>query len=244
MPVPPRDLWVGYAETENDYLSAGQSDVDRMLDILRQSSGSTLSLARVLDLGCAAGRMLRFLPRDDTSEHWGLDISAAHITWCQQYLSPPMLFAVNTTCPHLPFEDNYFDLLYCGSVFTHISELTEAWLLEVRRVLQPGGYAYLTIHTRHTLDLMLTSYRDRPSYKSVTEIVAQAETTHRLRSSPWSSIIIGVDPISQVFHDVNHLRSRWGRIMSVLDVVEEAHDYQAAVVLRKTTRAPGSQKNL
>jgi SAM-dependent methyltransferase len=73
--------------------SEGQDDVAQMLGILNEVEHRPVALGRVLDLGCASGRMLRFLPREETSEHWGLDINAAHIEWCQQNLNPPMLFA-------------------------------------------------------------------------------------------------------------------------------------------------------
>jgi SAM-dependent methyltransferase len=231
--VPPPERWEGYATTAEDYLYSGQKDVERMLEILNRANGSPLPLRHVLDLGCAAGRMLRFLPRDNSAEHWGLDINAEHISWCQSHLSPPMLFATNTTSSNLPFTSEYFDLVYCGSVFTHISELAVLWLLEVRRILRPGGYAYITIHTRHTLDLLLTTYRHRPMFEELAEMVILADMTHGLRSGAWSSIAIGVDPYSQVFYDIDQLRMHWGQIMSVVDVVEEAHDHQAAVVLRK-----------
>jgi SAM-dependent methyltransferase len=82
-----------------------------------------------------------------------------------------MLFATGTTAPHVPFEDRTFDLIYCGSVFTHISELAEAWLLELRRILRPGGYVYVTIHTRHTIDLLLTRYREEPLLKDLAGIM-------------------------------------------------------------------------
>jgi SAM-dependent methyltransferase len=166
--------------------SEGQDDVAQMLGILNEVEQRPVALGRVLDLGCASGRMLRFLPREETSEHWGLDINAAHIEWCQQNLNPPMLFATNTTSPHLPFEDNLFDLLYCGSVFTHISELAEAWLLEVRRVLRPGGYAYITIHTRQTIDLLRTKYRDNPLFADFLAEIDSALVNHDPAGREWS----------------------------------------------------------
>ena len=235
LPVPPPHLWEGYAETEAEYLKCGQDDVAQMLGILSKVDQRPVALGRVLDLGCASGRMLRFLPRDETSEHWGLDINAAHIEWCQHNLNPPMLFATNTTTPHLPFEDNLFDLLYCGSVFTHISELAEAWLLEVRRVLRPGGYAYVTIHTRQTIGLLRTKYRDNPLFADFLGEIDSALTNHDPEGREWSMFTAGTDPLSQVFYDVPTLERRWGRVMPVLAVVEQAHDHQAAVVMRKRT---------
>lgn len=230
MVVPPRELWENYGATPAEYLESGLRDVATMLDILGRCTGAPPALRQALDLGCASGRMLRFLPRGASDEHWGVDINARHIAWCNQHLNPPMLFATTTTAPHLPFEDRYFDLVYCGSLFTHIAELTEAWLLEVGRMLRPGGLAYITIHTRHTMERRLTL---RPQHlREHVEMLDRIEA-QGLRSRAWSSFLVGVDPFSQVYHDADQLRLRWGRVWDVLDIVEEAYGLQAAIVLRK-----------
>jgi len=83
-PVPPKDLWVGYEDTEEEYLSGGQRHVFAMQDILRKAGAPSESLYRVLELGCAGARMVRFYPYVlEYSELWGVDISAKHITSCQ-----------------------------------------------------------------------------------------------------------------------------------------------------------------
>jgi hypothetical protein len=46
--------------------------------------------------------MLRFLPREETSELWGLDINAAHIEWCQQNLKanhPQSILSLSASIP-------------------------------------------------------------------------------------------------------------------------------------------------
>jgi ubiquinone/menaquinone biosynthesis C-methylase UbiE len=141
-PVPPQELWEGYGMTAEHFLNSGKVDVDKMKKILDSSGFRVQDGNRVLDLGCASGRMIRWL--DEVAgrcEVWGVDISAHHIIWCQEQLSPPFNFVTVTTMPHLPFEDGYFDLIYCGSVFTHISDLADAWLLELKRIMRPGENA-------------------------------------------------------------------------------------------------------
>ncbi len=47
---------------------------------------------------------------------------------------------VNTLEPPLPHEDRQFDVVYALSVWTHLrANLQRAWMLEMRRVLKPGG---------------------------------------------------------------------------------------------------------
>lgn len=234
LPVPPKELWEGYGETEEEYLSSGRRHVSSMMEILRKAEASPESLHRVLELGSAGARMLRFYPYSQgQSELWGVDISARHITWCQQHLSPPFLFATTTTFPHLPFEDKYFDLVYCGSVFTHITDLADAWFLELRRVLRKGGYAYVTIHDKSTLDLLFTKYKDNKSCREFINMVHRFDKETSILSQDYGSFSFLCDPISQVFYDTPQLIERWSLFAKVLSVTPEAYGCQTAILLQK-----------
>src|SRR5262249_23459719 len=117
--------------------------------------------SNILDLGSADGFMIRWLRESAlTGEVWGADINGTHMVWCQQNLSPPFKFVTTTSFPHLPFEDRYFDLIYTGSVFTHIADLAEAWLLELKRIVKPGGRLYITVHDKHSIELIMNGNSD------------------------------------------------------------------------------------
>lgn len=49
------------------------------------------------------------------------------------------------TAERLPFDDDVFDLVVSHEVFEHIADVPAA-VAEVRRVLKPGGLAYVNIH--------------------------------------------------------------------------------------------------
>src|SRR5664279_1262514 len=164
LPVPPRPLWLGYGNAFGEkgsewYIAKGKRDVDRMLEIAETADFSLAPGSRILEMGCAAGRMIRHLkPLAESCEIWGVDVSAPLVNWCKANLHPPFNFATTTQLPHLPFEDSYFDFIYTGSVFTHIDDLADAWLLELRRILSPKGRLYATIHDRHTIKLLDEGY--------------------------------------------------------------------------------------
>jgi SAM-dependent methyltransferase len=234
LPVPPMHLWEGYASTPEEYLEGAQHEMGIMLAILSKAGASPQELTRVLDFGCAAGRMLRFYPHHEgTSELWGVDINAKHINWCQLNLGPPFSFATTTTAPHLPFEDGYFDLIYSGSVFTHISDLADAWLLELRRIVRKGGYLYITIHDRRTVEVLLTKYKDHPLFKEFVGLVRSFCERTGVLSQNYAYFTILADPISQVFYDEAYLVRKWSQWAEVLSITPEAHYHQAALVLRK-----------
>lgn len=235
-PVPPEDLWQGYAETPDEFLQTGRTDVATMLGILEQAGARKEELTRVLDFGCAAARMLRFMPRvEGRSELWGVDVNAQHITWCQLNMGPSFHFATITTAPHLPFEDHYFDLIYAGSVFTHISDLADAWFLELRRVVRPGGYLYITIHDRRTVELVLTKFRHHPLFYDFAPLVDEFCQRTGVRSKNYAWFTMLTDPMSQVFYDEEYLIGKWSQWVEFVSITPEAHDHQSALLLRKRT---------
>ena len=152
LPVPPRDLWAHYCTSVESYLESGREDCQTMRRLLADSGAPIEGASRILELGCAGGRMLRWLTDlAPEIQLWGTDIWSTAILWCQDHLSPPCYFATNTMTPHLPYEDRSFGLIYCGSLFTHIDDLAESWFLELHRILRPGGRLYFSINDQHAV---------------------------------------------------------------------------------------------
>jgi SAM-dependent methyltransferase len=190
--------------------------------------------ARVLDFGCAAGRMVRWLRGEaDRCEIWGTDIRGEHIVWCQQHLSPPFHFVTTTTLPHLPFEDGYFDLVYAAGVFSQIADLADAWVLELRRVLAPGGRLYVTVHDRDSIDAILRLPPDHRLHTLKARLLALDEKTGVL-SRPFTTFTVARAPLSAlVFYDLDHLRRTWGRMFRLVSVTPGAYPLQTALLLEK-----------
>jgi SAM-dependent methyltransferase len=239
LPVPPRSLWEGYGETANKYLESGRADIETMLGILRASGADPTTFGRVLDFGCAAGRMLRWFPRDSAPELWGADIQGEAVRWCQLHLSPPMDFVTATTAPSLPFEDSYFDLIYAGSVFTHIVDLPDAWLLELRRMLHSGGYCFVTVLDKHGLKLILEG-EGRFNRSRRVQFIRDLDARRGVLSQDFAYFSVEPDqtwgqgmPVPQVCYDIDYLMSRWSRVMDVVSVTQSAYGLQTAVLLRK-----------
>lgn len=86
---------------------------------------------RVLEIGCGIGRLLQ--------PHWfGIDISQRMINIAKNK-KPICNYAV---CDGrtIPYEDEYFDHVYCVLVFQHIPfSGFEQYTKETARVLKPGG---------------------------------------------------------------------------------------------------------
>ena len=112
----------------------------------------------VLDFGCGCGRVARQLIQQQPrpQRYVGLDLHAGMIEWCNLNLAPRAagfkfhhhdVFYPSFNpgegkplCAPLPFGDGEFSLVLAFSVFTHLTQSqTEAYLVELSRVLAPGG---------------------------------------------------------------------------------------------------------
>jgi ubiquinone/menaquinone biosynthesis C-methylase UbiE len=105
-----------------------------------------LKKVKVLDWGCGPGRIIRHLPEiiGNDSEYFGTDYNNKTITWCRQNLKG-ISFNQNTLKETLPYSENYFDIIYGISIFTHLSEqLHYEWYNELFRILKPNGIMFLT----------------------------------------------------------------------------------------------------
>lgn len=101
---------------------------------------------KIFDWGCGPGRVIRHLHSFTGSDckFYGTDYNAKSIAWCSENL-PDIEFNRNSNEAELPYENNFFDIIYGISVFTHLSEkMHTLWFNELLRVLKPGGIMLFT----------------------------------------------------------------------------------------------------
>lgn len=120
--------------------------------LLRRHGLAIERFGSILDFGCGCGRILRWwAAMRNISEIWGVDYNPDLINWCQKNLSTFAKFKVNHSDPPLDFADEKFEFIYSYSVLTHLSlERQRPWLIELARILKPGGYLLLTVHGKRT----------------------------------------------------------------------------------------------
>jgi ubiquinone/menaquinone biosynthesis C-methylase UbiE len=233
LPPPPQELWQRWGLTLDAYLASGKRDARAMLDTVADAGAVEQELERILDFGCAEGRMLRALQNGPERELWGVDVNAQRIAWAQQHLAPPLRLATTTTAPHLPFGDAYFDLVYAISVFTHISDLADAWFLELLRVLRPGGWSYLTIHDEHSVEVLLNRYDAEGTQPEMIDLLRQFDAKTGMLAGDWVYFAARADPGAEVFYRADDLVRRWSLLADFRLGRQEAIGYQTALVFQK-----------
>jgi SAM-dependent methyltransferase len=152
-------------------------------------------------------------------EFWGYDIDAESIDWMKAHLCPPFHAAAVSEHPDLSQADEYFDVAWAMSVFTHLSDDWAGWLLELHRVLKPGGYLIVTF--------------------------MGANMTEELPGLEWDEDRVGMSVIAagrpwslggpRVFHSEWWIRAHWGRAFEIIDIQrnENQPGTQGLAIMRK-----------
>jgi SAM-dependent methyltransferase len=238
-PIPHVDDREGYyVDNHGNYWASGLRDRSYALGWYAQVSGG--APRRVLELGAASGRVIRhFAAQDRDCDAWATDIDGQHVEWIAEHLGDLVTPVHTTALPILPVRDSSFDLVLAYSVFTHIDALETSWLAEVRRVLRPGGMALLTIHTERSWELLrpglglyhaLLELAPNIEEMAIDEDVLAAPLPSSRLSLSWPATADVYNSV--VFHSRDYVTRRWSRLFDVVDIIDEASEYQAAVLLR------------
>ena len=141
-----------FGDRHLEYWLSGYRDASRAIDATRLADKVGV---RVLDFGGASGRVLRHMRYlCAPSELYVCDINPRHVELVRRLFGGSINALHNYGPPHLPFPDRYFDCVTAYSVFTHMYDDDTAWLLELRRIIKPGGALYITLHDDETWRLI------------------------------------------------------------------------------------------
>lgn len=141
-------LHVGTNPTIANFLAQGVSSSQRVLEVFGESPDGP-----VLDWGCGTGRTRRWLEAyPGWREHYrGTDVDADAIAWLRA--AGVANLEVCRDDPPLPYDGASLNGVFAFSVLTHIPPARHrAWYEELRRVLAPGGRAYLTYQGARILE--------------------------------------------------------------------------------------------
>jgi SAM-dependent methyltransferase len=173
------------------YLDEGRRLRGVIEDLLPE--GWTWDGKRVLDFGCGSARVLRHFGAEAAqAEFTGCDIDAPSIEWDAAHLSPPFRFISNRPTPPLELAAGSLDLVWAMSVFTHLTDTWSDWLVELHRLLAPGG-------------VLLASFLGEGMWEALLREPYREEEVGMAVSRRWAG------PDAWVFHSEWWLREHWGR---------------------------------
>ena len=123
-----------------EFFSTGEKEASRVLEMC-ESNHLKISFDKMLDFGCAVGRMTRGFSNKFRS-CTGLDVSEKMVELAEKYNADrPNCSFVASSSPRLPFEDETFDFVFTTLVLQHVptQQLILNFISEFFRVAKVGG---------------------------------------------------------------------------------------------------------
>lgn len=135
------------------YLSVGLSAVRAIEDLSAQADRGR-DVRTLLDFPCGYGRVLRFLRvRFPAAEVTAAEVDPVALEFCRRTFSGKSLLSTIDFKNLAPSDT--FDLIWCGSLITHIEEKATADLLRFfYDHLSPGGLCIFTTHGQLSAELI------------------------------------------------------------------------------------------
>lgn len=108
---------------------------------------------RICDFGCGWGRYTRFMLKYAHPDNiFGIDVSGMMLEKCRKIFGMCNFLKIDSFPPS-PIRDDFFDLVFGYSVFSHLSrECSDAWIAEFSRIVRPGGLVIMTTQGRTFID--------------------------------------------------------------------------------------------
>lgn len=201
-----------------------------------------------LDFGAGWGRIGRFFLRDfDRSDMAGVDIDAAMVEFCQ-HGDLPGVYSKIENGGALPFKTGSFRLITAYSVFTHLPPaLFEAWMIELLRVLAPGGVMVFTVEPLRFLDFIESINAETTESEWHRSLAGYKSELARMRSEVASQGIAymatgggnirtpevyGEAVVSRAY--LENLVKPYGRLVDYID--DGSRFWQAVAVVQRTRR--------
>jgi len=211
-PVPPNHSMRGTSSaTIRHYYESGLTTLIP-ITVAAMCNGVSLNQGEtVLDFGCGVGRQLLHLTR----LYPGIEIAACDVNDDSiafvRAAYPAVDSYPNSFDPPLKFKTNTFDVIYSVSIFSHLSKADrDAWLVELFRVLKPGGLCLLTINGLTSLRRAHTAGRRRHLTEPDLANTGFAfdcdqdlfwKEKNREKQSRFGSLVRGIDrPYGETYH--------------------------------------------
>jgi len=211
---------------EHAFRFGGATIVKRFEQLLLERFGRPLaSFEQILDWGCGAGRLTRYLSMLSPMVT-GIDIDPDNIARCAMAL-PSTHFLKVDLMPPTSLPDAAFDLVVGVSVLTHLDEpVQNAWLAELRRITRPDALLLLSVEGLAQMAL----------YRRPAELRRETHTKGIVdggANTQLGDVISDTAYYRNVMHSPDYIMTAWSAWFDVLDIVEGIAGNQDLVLLRR-----------
>lgn len=146
---PADQMLTGSADAREHYFSCGRSALECIRQALSSAAIEPDRIKRILDLPCGHGRVLRYLKAAfPEAEIVACDLLRDAVDFCSSTFGSTAVYSCEEP-EAIPLNRGSFDLIWVGSLFTHVDALLwPRFLAVLRDSLCPGGVLVFTTHGR------------------------------------------------------------------------------------------------
>jgi 2-polyprenyl-3-methyl-5-hydroxy-6-metoxy-1,4-benzoquinol methylase len=124
-----------------------------LVEIIKSQSLELQSKSNILDYGCGWGRITRLLATLTKDKHvFGVDVDSRLIS-AATASAKSLNFSEIESMGILQFQNDFFQLIFANSVFSHLSEGSAIYTLgELLRILSPTGLLVISVLEKKEMD--------------------------------------------------------------------------------------------
>ncbi len=193
---------------------------------LRELGFGWTDFSRVLDWGCGAGRVTRYMVGETSCDVTGADIDPDNIAWCKANYDRGR-FEVVPLLPRTSFADGEFNLVLGLSVMTHLSEENQwLWLAELQRVTSPGALLFISIQGPTQF-----AYNRFPA-RLYRQLLAEGYL-NLSRDGALDAVIADTEYYRAAMHSRAYVTEQWGKYFEILTIADAIAGLQDFVIMRR-----------
>lgn len=215
----PGNMMEHHDRREEVFVKQGTLMARAIRDAIETYTGKPIKRSKILDFGCGVGRVALPLYHYFKKPDVCADVDPTVIRYLRTQM-PDARCRVTKFDPPLPFGNNAFDVVFSVSIWTHLNaESSDAWLAEIKRILRPGGYAFLTTSNYPVLEVR----RQNPisaemGWDKVTDEMLKEKGFIFIQGGSSR----GTGTYGLTSHDPDFIRRDWARFMPVVDILPGA----------------------
>lgn len=135
-----------YQGNQDHYFFVGYSGINCIKNALIMTGKDPSTIKTILDLPSGYGRVLRWITAAfPESEITACDLERDGVDFCSDHLGAKKLYS--HTDPDMIYCKDTFDLIWCGSLFTHLdSNIWKKFFRFFDQILNPDGILIFTTH--------------------------------------------------------------------------------------------------
>ena len=193
---------------------------------LREMGYDWPDFPQILDWGCGAGRLTRYLVGETGREVTGVDIDADNVAWCQQAYAGGSFRTVPLR-PRTDLEDGRFDLVFGLSVMTHLQEDDQfLWLEELQRITRRGALLLLSIQGP-------TQFAYNRFPPDIYRRIQRQGYIDLQRDDALAEVVDDKEYYRSAMQSRPYIVREWGRYFDVIGIEDAIAGLQDFVVLRR-----------